>query len=558
MIRWSTVRHVVTVPAVTTWRSLARDGRWVLAWRLLPPALVIAVGLLIVPLHPLTVMGTLVAALAVLCRYAFPITALLVGAGLAVAASFEPSTALLVLPWPVSILLYYSVGRQVPRIRRAVAALAFATVAQAAASFTVLIAERGFNWEDAGFLLVAIALVAVLPCVIGMFRGERARAITALHERNVLLERANLLGETQARMQERAEIAREMHDLLGHRLSLIILHAGALELRTRGAEPEISRQADLLRTTSCTALDELRAVLRILRLDGSDRSDSTASAVGTRTDVTGLVAESRHAGLPVTLSWQGDDLTDTHLGIRLAVNRIVREALTNVHKHAPGAVARLDVTVAAEQIQINVHNELRPPAVSPPSTGLGLTGLRERARLAGGQVTAGTDPVTGDFTVTATLPVHCGGSDVGTPTIDHLALADRQMPAALRAAQAGSSLGTPRRSIQPMSRTKKVALSVVGVVVVLCGGLGVGGYYLFQQSVSPQTYEKIRTGDAQDKVRELTGGGTAVAREAVKANQPAPPPSTTCDYVLVDGFESVYRFCFKDGKLAQKDEIKTP
>ena len=109
-----------------------------------------------------------------------------------------------------------------------------------------------------------------------------------------------------------------------------------------------------------------------------------------------------------------------------------------------------------------------------------------------------------------------------------------------------------------MSRTKKVALSVVGVVVVLCGGLGVGGYYLFQQSVSPQTYEKIRTGDAQDKVRELTGGGTAVAREAVKANQPAPPPSTTCDYVLVDGFESVYRFCFKDGKLAQKDEIKTP
>ncbi|MDG5801443.1 histidine kinase dimerization/phosphoacceptor domain-containing protein [Streptomyces ossamyceticus] len=96
-----------------------------------------------------------------------------------------------------------------------------------------------------------------------------------------------------------------MHDLLGHRLSLIVLYAGALELRTRTKAPEINEQADLLRTTSRTALDELRTVLGILRLDGAERLDDTERVVGTREDVGNLVTEAQHAGLPLTLSWSG-------------------------------------------------------------------------------------------------------------------------------------------------------------------------------------------------------------------------------------------------------------
>ncbi|WNZ07559.1 histidine kinase [Streptomyces sp. 11x1] len=399
MAGWAKLPEVVTAGAVTTWQ-----GRLLLAWWLFLPATAIVTAVINVPGQPATAIGLLAAALALLCRFTWPITSLLAGTGLAAVALILQSTTLLAFVWPVSVMLAYAVGRQVPDTRLAVAALTLATGVQSAASFVEL-AGLTVDLEDVGRIVVINVLLVVLPGAIGMRQGERALAMDALHERNALLERANLLGESQARMQERARIAGEMHDLLGHRLSLIVLYAGALEMRTRTAAPEINEQADLLRTTSRTALDELRTVLGILRLDGAEPPDGAESAVGTREDVTSLVAEAQHAGLPLTLSWRGGDLTDADTGIRRAVNRIVREALTNVHKHAPGAPTRLTVTVDTEKLTINVLNVARPPAVPPPSSGLGLAGLRERARLAGGDFTAGTDPLTGNHALTATLPL---------------------------------------------------------------------------------------------------------------------------------------------------------
>ncbi|WP_181361716.1 sensor histidine kinase [Streptomyces sp. MA5143a] len=389
---------------MTTWQHLTRQGRLLLAWWLFLPATAIVTAVINVPGQPATAIGLLAAALALLCRFTWPITSLLAGTGVAAVALILQSTTLLAFIWPVSVMLAYAVGRQVPDTRLAVAALTLATGVQSAASLVEL-AGLTVDLEDVGRIVVINVLLVVLPGAIGMRQGERALAMDALHERNALLERANLLGESQARMQERARIAGEMHDLLGHRLSLIVLYAGALEMRTRTAAPEINEQADLLRSTSRTALEELRTVLGILRLDGAEPPDGTESAVGTREDVTNLVAEAQHAGLPLTLSWSGGDLTDADTGIRRAVNRIVREALTNVHKHAPGAPTRLTVTVDTEKLTINVRNVARPPAVPPPSSGLGLAGLRERARLAGGDFTAGTDPLTGNHTLTATLPL---------------------------------------------------------------------------------------------------------------------------------------------------------
>ncbi|WP_238431506.1 sensor histidine kinase [Streptomyces cavernae] len=404
MAGWAKLAEVVTAEAVTTWQHLARQGRLLLAWWLLLPATAIVTAVINVPGQPATAIGLLAAAVALLCRFTWPITSLLAGTGVAAVALIWPSTTLLAFLWPVSVVLAYAVGRQVPDTRLAVAALALATGVQSAANL-VEVAGLTVDLEDVGRIVVVNVVLVVLPGAIGMRQGERARAMDALHERNALLERANLLGESQARMQERARIAGEMHDLLGHRLSLIALYAGALEMRTRTAAPEINEQADLLRTTSRTALEELRTVLGILRLDGAEPPDGTESVAGTREDVLNLVAEARQAGLPITLSWRGDDLTDADIGIRRAVNRIVREALTNVHKHAPGAPTRLTVTVDTDKLTIKVRNAARPPAVPPPSSGMGLAGLRERARLAGGDFTAGTDPVTGDHTVTAELPL---------------------------------------------------------------------------------------------------------------------------------------------------------
>ncbi|MET9846134.1 sensor histidine kinase [Streptomyces ossamyceticus] len=426
MARWAKLAEVVTAEAVTTRQYPPRQGRLLWAWWLFLPATAIVTAVVNMSGQPATVIGLLAIAVALLCRFTLPITSLLIGTGVATMALIWPSTPLAAFLWPVTVMLAYAVGRQVPDTRRAVAALAVATGVQSAANFV----ERGVGLKagpaDVGLIVVVTVLLVVLPGAIGMLQGERARAMDALQERNALLERANLLGESQARMQERARIAGEMHDLLGHRLSLIVLYAGALELRTRTTVPEINEQADLLRTTSRTALDELRTVLGILRLDGAERTDGTESVVGTREDVGNLVTEAQHAGLPLTLSWHGDDLTDADIGIRRAVNRIVREALTNVHKHAPGAPTRLSVTVDAEKLTLHVRNAARPPAVPPPSSGLGLAGLRERAHLAGGDFTAGPDPLTGDHVVTAELPLRQGSPNAMSPPPDRPAPPDRQ------------------------------------------------------------------------------------------------------------------------------------
>ena len=261
------------------------------------PAAAVIIGCIDLPRHLVTATAFLVTALALLCRFTRPIASLLVGAGVAVVASIGPSTALAAFFWPAGVVLSYAVGRYVFPIRRALVPLAIAAGAQAATGFATQVAEAGFDPADAGLGVVTVVLLVVLPGAIGMLQGERARTIDALHGRNTLMERANLLGESQARMQERARIAGEMHDLLGHRLSLIVLYAGALEVHTRDAAPKISKQADLLRVTSRTALDELRAVLGILRLDGGERTDDTESVVGTRADVTDLVTGACHAVL---------------------------------------------------------------------------------------------------------------------------------------------------------------------------------------------------------------------------------------------------------------------
>ena len=231
-----------------------------------------------------------------------------------------------------------------------------------------------------------------------------------LRERNEILQQANVLGESQAKMAERARIAGEMHDLIGHRLSLISLHAGALEMGTRATAPQLSEQAVLIRTTAKQALDELREVLGILNADaGGDGPDQEAgdhAVTGTHADVDALVLASRNAGTPVELQWIGDDLTGLDRTVRRAVHRLVREALTNVHKHAPGMSTRVRVEYQAETVGVEIGNRLPTPptAITTASrTGLGLIGLHERVRLAGGTLTTGSDA--DRFVVRALLPI---------------------------------------------------------------------------------------------------------------------------------------------------------
>jgi len=215
-------------------------------------------------------------------------------------------------------------------------------------------------------------------------------------ERNDYLEHARLLTASTARSGTRAHIASEMHDVLSHRLGQLAVHAGALELAAARQAPELREQVELIRKTSAVAMEELREILGVL---GATESDEDA---GTLADVERLVAASADAGVSVSLDWSGTDLADADARLRRAVHRVVREALTNVHKHAPSAQTRVAVHVA-DRVRVEVVNG---PSGEPRGAGTrrGLIGLEERVGLIGGSLHAG--PFAGGFRVAADLPSH--------------------------------------------------------------------------------------------------------------------------------------------------------
>ncbi|WP_251076392.1 sensor histidine kinase [Streptomyces benahoarensis] len=255
-------------------------------------------------------------------------------------------------------------------------------------------------------LLLAVTAV-VVPGLVGTVYGQQARLLRALRERGDAAERARRFADSEARTHERSRIAAEMHDLVGHRLSLISLHAGGLELALDQAAPELREEAVLVRRTTRDAMRELRQALGVLGPLGRDTGpDALTDATGTRSDVEALVAESRDGGIAVRLEWSGPDLGACPARVRRAVHRVVREALTNVHRYATAA----HVTVRIEQndptVRVTVRNGASPASPGTPSeagTGRGLTGLRERVELLGGTFEAGALP-SGGFQVVATVP----------------------------------------------------------------------------------------------------------------------------------------------------------
>ena len=278
------------------------------------------------------------------------------------------------------------------RIRSTVRLALLTGVAIALATAVSVLFDLTPELLDLAILLnVGIGVVLLgLPALAGALVGERRPLAGLLSERNDYLERAALLTAANARAAERTRIAGEMHDVLGHRLSLISVHAGALEYGTETSAPQLSAQAELVRTTAHTALEELRQILLVLGVSGTANAED-AELTGTRVDVTALVEHSRAAGMDVRLTWSGDDLSAVDVRTRRAVNRAVREALTNTQRHAPTSAAEVRVDAEEERIRIAVVNGLarsQPTRRAVAGTGRGLAGLGERAALLGGTLHA--------------------------------------------------------------------------------------------------------------------------------------------------------------------------
>ncbi|GAA0903225.1 two-component sensor histidine kinase [Virgisporangium aurantiacum] len=238
----------------------------------------------------------------------------------------------------------------------------------------------------------------------GMFVRARRQS---LRERARRVEAEQELRVTEARQGERNRIAREMHDVLAHRLSLLSLHAGALELRPDAAPDEVARAAGVVRDSAYQALEDLREVIGVLRA-GVDRSDETPERPQpTLAALPDLVDQSRRAGMTVRLDCQTDALAAVPAGVGRSAYRIVQEGLTNARKYAPDA--EVAVTVRATPGD-GVTVEIRNPCpmgtgggTAIPGAGIGLIGLTERAALAGGRLEHGPTPA-GEFRLWVWLP----------------------------------------------------------------------------------------------------------------------------------------------------------
>jgi signal transduction histidine kinase len=239
----------------------------------------------------------------------------------------------------------------------------------------------------------------------GLFVRVRRDLYDSLRERAARLEDEGRLHADQARAAERERIAREMHDVLAHRLSLLSLHAGALEFRPGAPPEEVAATAGVVREAAAAALEELRDVVGVLR-EGTDAE--TRRPQPTLADLPTLIEEARAAGMRIEdeleLPEESEDPGAT--GVGRTAFRIVQEGLTNARKHAPGALVRVRVAATAEELTIEVRNRAPLVSVPPPAlpgSGTGLIGLGERVELAGGELRheALGD---GDFLLLATLP----------------------------------------------------------------------------------------------------------------------------------------------------------
>ncbi|MER6011629.1 sensor histidine kinase [Streptomyces bluensis] len=405
---------------VRLWRTLSGVPRWVrrevaesrtavraaarrtVVVEALACALAAAVGLIPLLLIPpdrvaWAVLEALWAALLVPVRRARPVAAVLCASVLLVGHNV----------WTLAVvpLIVLSATRRIAPTRRAWQVVGVAGAVVGVLTVTRALLRSGdLPWDLADGALSTVLLL-LLPALSGTLLGRRRPLVSLLRERNAYLEQARALTAAAARMEERTRIAGEMHDLLGHRLSLISVHAGALELAAARQAPALTGQAELLRTTAGSAMEELREILGVLRHeDMTDLTDGTGNERGTREDITALVTESRQTGSTVELDWSVPDTAEVGLRTRQAIHRVVREGLTNVLKHASGAPTRVEVRGTDRGIEVSITNEA--PCAEDPSQGgtrSGLVGCQERISLLGGTFQAGA-LTNGGFRVAAWLP----------------------------------------------------------------------------------------------------------------------------------------------------------
>ncbi|MEZ0095508.1 sensor histidine kinase [Streptacidiphilus sp. EB129] len=255
--------------------------------------------------------------------------------------------------------------------------------------------------------LVYAVLIASGPAALGLLVQTREALSARIAELAVLRDQERELHAETVLARERARIAREMHDVVSHQAGLIAVQAGALQVTA--ADPAVRETAATLRGLAVATLEELRSMILVLRAAGAGPTELVPQP--RLSDLQRLVAESEVDASLAMAEWMAEPIAGfLPEPVERAAYRTVQEALTNVRKHAPGATTRVSVRAEEERLRVSVVNG--PPAEvrswsdlsDLPGGGHGIVGLRERATLLGGTLTAGPTPE-GGFAVRLDVPV---------------------------------------------------------------------------------------------------------------------------------------------------------
>jgi signal transduction histidine kinase len=302
--------------------------------------------------------------------------------------------------YPTVMVSSYYAGTNLTRRRHAIAFLAGAV---GLVGVPILV---GFSLDDAADIgvfvaVIGVAMLVVLPYAIGLWVSARRQVIAGLQERAARLETEHAARADRARTEERARIAREMHDVVAHRVALMVLHAGALEVNA--PDERLASGAALIRNTGREALTELRQVLGVLRANGS--ADLTPQP--DLSDLSRLLEQTRAAGLAVSFTEEGTE-RPLPLVVQRAAYRVIQEGLTNVVKHTGGAETSVTLRYLQHNIEVKVENGPARAGERMPGGGLGLIGLRERVALLYGRFEA-RPRLDGGYCVSAVLPDEAHG-----------------------------------------------------------------------------------------------------------------------------------------------------
>ena len=352
------------------------------------------------PQHSPTVLSyalILAAFLPLALRRRFPLWVLAAATLAAGAYQLAPNPPSLVFVAPLVAL--YTVGVERDRMTL--------ILAGSAAACTMLVAtlpgsESSRIWAD---LVRVVAMLGVAGAIGDGARTQRAY-IAEVEQRAVEAERGRDEEAKRRVDEERLRIARELHDVVAHSLSIIAVQSGAASHVIATDPAEAKRSLDAIRRTSKEALDELRAMLGVLRTE-SDADVPLAPVPGIER-LEDLVRPLRDAGFDVTVSLEGE-LGGMPALVEVSVYRLVQEALTNVVRHAGVCSVRVTVSRTDGSVAVSVEDDGRGLAAAPPHGGHGLAGMRERVTALGGTFEAGPRSG-GGFRVAATLPLGQRGS----------------------------------------------------------------------------------------------------------------------------------------------------